>query len=73
VLKNDILPTIINDALPKGTMRVKICQLLEWATKTIILSGSFSKVGSYRLSKIKVVRGTLDLSNAESSLSIDSC
>ena len=28
MLKNDILATIIDDALPKGTMRVKICQLL---------------------------------------------
>ena len=41
VLKNDILPTIINDALPKGTMGVKICQILECQTaNTRILSGS---------------------------------
>lgn len=28
VLKNGVLPTIINDVLPDGTMRVKICQLV---------------------------------------------
>ena len=39
MLKNDILATIIDDALPKGTMRVKICQLLEQISTPRIPSG----------------------------------
>ena len=40
-LKNDILATIIDDALPKGTMRVKICQLLEQISTPRIPSGLY--------------------------------
>ena len=39
MLKNDILATIIDDALPKGTMRVEICQLPEQKSTPRIPSG----------------------------------